>query len=129
MTERVTPLAAHRPIIPAHEVGPFSESEEALARHFTDLHRDELRYVATWGKWLRWDGRRWAIDDTLHVWDMARDVCREAAVKTGQSHIARQIASAKTVAAVERLARADRLHAATVDQWDGNDWLLNTPRD
>ena len=38
-----------------------------------------------------------------------------------------RIASAKTVAAVERLAKADRRHAATVDQWDADPWLLNTP--
>ena len=37
------------------------------------------------------------------------------------------IASAKTVAAVERLAKADRRIAATVDQWDADPWLLNTP--
>ena len=37
------------------------------------------------------------------------------------------IASAKTVAAVERLALADRRIAATVDQWDPDPWLLNTP--
>jgi putative DNA primase/helicase len=28
---------------------------------------------------------------------------------------------------VDRLARADRRHAATVDQWDSDAWLLNTP--
>ncbi len=38
------------------------------------------------------------------------------------------IASAKTVAAVERLARADRRIAATVEQWDIDPWALNTPR-
>jgi putative DNA primase/helicase len=37
------------------------------------------------------------------------------------------LASAKTVAAVERLAKADRWLAATVDQWDADPWLLNTP--
>ena len=34
--------------------------------------------------------------------------------------------SAKTVAAVERLARADQQIAATTDQWDRDPWLLNT---
>jgi putative DNA primase/helicase len=34
---------------------------------------------------------------------------------------------ARTVQAVERLARADRRLAATVDQWDADPWLLNTP--
>ena len=37
------------------------------------------------------------------------------------------IGSAKTVAAVERLASADRRIAATVDQWDTDSSLLNTP--
>ena len=34
------------------------------------------------------------------------------------------IASAKTVAAVDRLARADRRLAATVDQWDADPWCI-----
>jgi P4 family phage/plasmid primase-like protien len=32
-----------------------------------------------------------------------------------------------TVASVERLARADRRHAAVIEQWDSDAWLLNTP--
>jgi putative DNA primase/helicase len=39
----------------------------------------------------------------------------------------RSLLSAKTVAAVERLARSDQRLAATVDQWDRDPWLLNTP--
>jgi hypothetical protein len=35
--------------------------------------------------------------------------------------------SANTIAAVERLARSDPRLAATVDQWDRDPWLLNTP--
>ena len=31
------------------------------------------------------------------------------------------------MAAVERLAKADRHHAAIADQWDADPWLLNTP--
>jgi putative DNA primase/helicase len=38
-----------------------------------------------------------------------------------------KIASAKTISAVESLARSDRRLAATVDQWDADPWLLNTP--
>src|SRR5207248_9997911 len=41
--------------------------------------------------------------------------------------IARQIAKASTVAAVERLARADRRHSMTIDRWDSDLWALNTP--
>jgi P4 family phage/plasmid primase-like protien len=40
---------------------------------------------------------------------------------------AKKIASANTVAAIEKLVRADRRHAMTVDDWDRDPWLLNTP--
>ncbi len=36
------------------------------------------------------------------------------------------LASAKTVSAVERLAKADRRIAATVDQWDADADTFNT---
>ena len=36
------------------------------------------------------------------------------------------IVSAKTVAAVERLAKADRRLAAIAAQWDVIDWLVTT---
>src|SRR5262249_55313460 len=59
--------------------------------------------------------------------DYARRICRAASAECNQPQIARQIARAQTVAAVERLARADRCIAATVAQWDSDPWLLNTP--
>jgi putative DNA primase/helicase len=102
-------------------------SDDALALRFADRHSADLRFVAGWGKWLRWDAARWRFDDTLHTYDLARRVCREAAAECNKPKIAVAIASAKTVAAVERLARADRRIAATIDQWDSDPWLLNTP--
>jgi putative DNA primase/helicase len=109
------------------EVRPPTFSDEALALRFTARHGGELRYVAKWGRWLRWDGTRWAFDETLVAFDLARAICREAAAECNKPKVASVIASAKTVAAIERLARADRRHAATVDQWDADPWLLNTP--
>jgi putative DNA primase/helicase len=98
-------------------------SEEALALQFAELYEDELRYVAAWSRWVHWHGARWAYDDTLLAFDLARDVCRRAAYVQKRS----VLASAKTVAAVVRLAMADRRLAATADQWDTDPWLLNTP--
>ncbi|MBA3516865.1 MAG: hypothetical protein H0T75_04310 [Rhizobiales bacterium] len=71
--------------------------------------------------------RRWQSDDTLAAFDFARRVCREAAAECTKAKVASVLASAKTVAAIERLAKADRRLAATVDQWDADPWLLNTP--
>ena len=49
---------------------------------------------------------------------MARLICREAANACNKPGVAKTLASAKTVAAVERLAKADRKLAATFEQWD-----------
>jgi len=106
---------------------PPEYSDDALALRFAGRHAEELRYVAAWNRWLRWDGRRWAFDDTLAAFDLARAICREAAAECDKAHMAQAIASAHTVAAVATLARADRRIAATVDQWDADPWSLNTP--
>ncbi len=102
-------------------------SDDQLALRFTGELGDELRYVHPWGKWLRWDERRWSFDQTLAVFDRARGICRVAATECGDPKEQNAIASAKAVAAVERLARSDRQHAATVEQWDTHPWLLPTP--
>jgi putative DNA primase/helicase len=102
-------------------------TDDALALSFADAHLNSLRYVATLGKWLVWDGSRWRVDETLVARHRARQVCREAAAGCNDAKTAKLIASAKTIAAVERLAQADRRIAATVDQWDADPWALNTP--
>src|SRR5262249_10936170 len=61
---------------------------------------------------------------TLHAFDRARAICREVALECDSPKAAAAVASAKTVAAVERLAKADRRLAATADQWDTCPWSL-----
>ena len=110
---------------PADSLGEYSD--DALALRFTAEHGNDLRYVAAWGQWLAWDGQRWKRDETLDIYDKARAICRAAADECGKKQIAQRLRSAQTVAAVERLARSDRRHAATGDQWDSDLWILNTP--
>ena len=110
------------------ESRPPEFSDEALALRFAERHQHELRYVALWNKWLTFDGARWCFDETVFAFDLARQICREAAARCNEREaVRRSIASAKTVGAVVQLARADRRLAATVEQWDTDLWLLNTP--
>jgi putative DNA primase/helicase len=112
---------------------PPEFSDEDLALAFADRYAGEFRYVATWGRWFTWSGQVWRGDDTLLAFDAARSICREAAAQAKRLNsksphkIAAMLASAKTVAATERLAKADRRLAATVNQWDADPWTLNTP--
>ena len=103
------------------------DNEFALASIFSNRCGNDLRYTAAWGRWSIWNGQYWVKDETLYVHHLVRTICDEAAVNTGNPQIRSRIASARTVDAVERLARADRRHVATVDQWDSDPWLLNTP--
>jgi putative DNA primase/helicase len=102
-------------------------TEDALALSFTRRYHRDWRYVAAWGRWLVWDGQRWRTEDTLAATDLIRSVCRQTAVRSDNPKVAAKLASASTVGGVERLARADRRHAATTDEWDADPWLLNTP--
>jgi putative DNA primase/helicase len=101
-------------------------TEDALALRFAELYAHELRYVAIWGKWLIWDATRWRFEHTLAAFDMARKICREAARKCKKPSDAKTLSKAKTIAAVEMLARSDRRMAATKDQWDTGLLRFNT---
>jgi putative DNA primase/helicase len=109
------------------EPRPPEFSDEALALEFARRYAEKLRYVAVWGQWLVWDGTRWKRDTTLRAFDFARSVCREASAECNSPNLSKAIASAHTVAAIEKLAKADRRLAAAAEQWDSDTWRLNTP--
>lgn len=112
---------------------PPEFADEALSSRLIDNYGGKLRYVAAWNKWLIYDGKIWSQDATWEIIFLARKICREASAECQERRRdaprlqAERIASAQTVMAVEKLARADRRVAATTEQWDANLWLLNTP--
>jgi putative DNA primase/helicase len=109
-------------------VYPPTFADDDLALRFTSEHGDNLRYTAHWGHWHVWVGTRWKRDETCYVVDLVRLLCRKVSSECYEDkNLPRRIASASTVAAVERLARSDRRHTASVHQWDADPWLLNTP--
>src|SRR5579885_3436664 len=134
----VAAFLAHGPRVQMHDIADPGEpvvgtdesvwgTEDALALAFTRRYHRDWRYVAAWGRWLVWDGQRWRTEDTLAATDLIRGVCRHAAVQADNPKVAAKLATSGTVGGVERLARADRRHAATTAEWDADSWLLNTP--
>jgi putative DNA primase/helicase len=110
---------------PRGEILPM-DADDSLALDFTDKHVSELRHCEEWGKWLRWDGTRWTQDKTSGAYNLVRQHLRRLG---GGMHLqdARKILSAKTVAAVERMAKTDPRIATEAAIWDADPWLLNTP--
>lgn len=120
---QISPRKNGAPVI---EILPPEFADDSLALNFSDTYGSSLRYVNAWGRWFRWTGQVWKHDDTLLVYDLCRRTCRSFAVNASPI-VQKAITSGKTIASVEKLIRADRRHAATVDQWDDDPWLLNTP--
>ena len=109
------------------ELLPPPLCEDALALEFSRRHSKDWRYVDDWHQWLGWDGKRWAKEGTLQIFDLARKVCREVDARNAKSDGTTRGVKAATVASVERLARTDRRHASSSDRWDMDLWVLNTP--
>ena len=101
-------------------------TEDGLAAIFTRRFSKDWRYVAAWGRWLTWTGRRWNEDLVLYVQHLIRGICRSAAARADSPRLKAKLASASTISAVERIARTEPKHASTVEEWDADIWLLNT---
>jgi putative DNA primase/helicase len=123
-TATIIPLPARNRAPPGDEDNPLSE--DAIALRFSALHEPDLRYVATKAQWLTWDGERWCPEQTLLAFDLARESCRADVKEYGNGKPLPGILTSKTIAAIERLAKADRRQAATLDQFDADDRLLTT---
>jgi P4 family phage/plasmid primase-like protien len=102
-------------------------SEDHLSYTFVSHVAMELRYVNEWGQWMEWDGTRWKAEKTLRAFDRAREVCRAAANMLPPDKRRGWMVDAKTIAAVERIAKSDRRVAITAEVFDTRIDLLNTP--
>jgi putative DNA primase/helicase len=103
---------------------PTPGSDDALAAAFVDQHGDDWVFVPAWNKWLVWTGTHWSEDATRLVLELVRQVCRSEAAPAKATD-ARRISSARTIAAVERIAASDPAIARTVGVLDADQWVLN----
>jgi putative DNA primase/helicase len=111
-------------IVDAALNNPFTE--DALALRFSERHAHDLRYVAVRHQWYKWDGVSWAPERTGLAFDLIRASCRHDSRDYGNGKPPSKLYTARTVAAVERLASVDRRQAATLEQFDTNNWLITT---
>ena len=96
-------------------------TEDAIARAFAEMRKDELRFDHHRGAWFHLEDGIWRLDETKLAFDLIRDLCHEmnpADPKTERAGTAR---------GVETFARSDRAFAVTSELWDRDPWLLGTP--
>ena len=126
---------------------PTPYSEISLSNRFVRERGADFHY--TKGDWWRYDGNGglWSSDNTLQVFteirrlttraanemvDAAAENEQKAARKSANDlasakKSANDLASAKKVVAVEKLSRSHPAIVTTLDQFDRDIWLLNTP--
>lgn len=113
----------------APESGPdtYSRTDDGNALRLVDLHEQEVRYVPQRGRWLRWDGHRWAWDEAGAVREMARALARALPNGEGEAkHRARSL-SAVGISSMVAMAQTDPRIVAHAAQLDAHRMLLNTP--
>jgi len=106
------------------------------AERFQDMFGDRVRFVPAWGRWLVWDGRRWASDDDGTVQRMAYEVARSIQVEAAshpsakaKAHLFRWGVNTEMGGRTDLLLRkAEALGGVAVraDRLDADPWALNT---
>jgi len=117
---------------------PSGRTDIANSRRLAQLHGASIRRCEPWGKWLVWDGKRWAIDAERRIDAMAKDVAKEVLGQAGlllQSlsypeqrellRFAQGTANERGVAAMISLARSEGGIAILPDRLDAEPWALN----
>lgn len=98
-------------------------TEHGVAQLFEQQHADDLRYCAGLGDaWLHWRETNWERDRTNRAFDFCREVSAIANVEKKPA-----VARAAFASGVERFAKASRTLATVAEQWDSNEFDLNTP--
>jgi putative DNA primase/helicase len=96
-------------------------TEDDVAEDFAHRHGQDLRFDHDLGKWFRWNGSCWEMNNTGLAFDYARHLCRE---HRGDRTT---MASKKAAEGVEHIARRDQRLAVNSDRWDRDPYLLGTP--
>lgn len=110
-------------------------TDQGNAERLARMHGADMRYCWTWGRWLVWDGRRFALDDTGEVVRQAKQVVRAvyAEAEASQDEDRRKALakhalrseSAQRVAGMLALAQSEPGIPVRPHEMDANPWLFN----
>lgn len=105
------------------------------AERFAAQHREKVRYVHMWDKWLIWDGRRWKQDGTAAVVRMAKETvraiykeaaeCQDDDTRKALARWARSSESRAKIEAMLALSMSEAGIPVEPQELDNDDWLFN----
>jgi putative DNA primase/helicase len=113
----------------------YQPTDYGNAQRLAARHRPDLRYCGPFGRWYRWDGRRWREDSDGEVMRRAKATARamQEEALTIKNQTERQQAlrfalaseSHARLKAMTELAKSERGIPVTPDELDADRWLLN----
>jgi len=97
-------------------------TEDSVALAFAQVYQGQYVYAHGWGRWLKWDGKRWSEDVTNSIRDEIRQLAR-------RHNPEGKVASAKNAffVGVDNILRSDRTFSRDGGMFDRENYLLNTP--
>lgn len=98
------------------------KTQDSVAQIFALKQTGKLLYNHSRGKWMEWDGTRWKFEATQRAFDFARDLARSVNWEGSSS-----LGSASFCGGVEKFAQASRAFAVVGNDFDADNYLLNTP--
>jgi putative DNA primase/helicase len=110
---------------------PVAWVDVHVGEAFADHLGDKWVYVTPWRKWMRWDGKRWAEDNTEAVHEEARrwiiDLGIAVMKQPGDNgEVLKKIATYKRASNLEAVVKvARRIKAVEPDVFDSHPHLLN----
>ncbi len=117
---------------------PALYSEVNVGIRFAQMNEETLRWVDAWGRWMVWDGMHWVKDEVRVAFERGKKLCCAVAdfartdgtefttERQRQATIARY-GEKRTISNVVELSKSDPRIVARSDQWDADQWALNTP--
>jgi putative DNA primase/helicase len=110
----------------------LTDGEEALLRAaptqdncaliFVSHYAGKMVFAHRFGKWYEWDGKRWAQEKTDRAFNLCRLIARKTNIRGKAAY-----ATAYFARGVESFAKADPAIAVTGEEFDADNYLLNTP--
>jgi len=119
---------------------PAGRTDAANAARLISRFGEEVRWVGPWDKWLIWDEKRWKIDQTLHIEELAKLVAAKLWKELGREVATRELDrttvsamysfakisnNANGVRAMVAMARSEPGVPIGQNELDTKPWLLN----
>ena len=117
----------------------YAATDLGNAQRFVDQHKDGIRYVHAWRKWIIWDGMRWKPDDGGEISRLIHVTVQQMGIdaaalpmdqdgETRRKHAmvwATRSEDASKMAAIERVARDLEPVVISPDKLDVDPWVFN----